>query len=190
MIKPSDDDIIIHGDTDEIPQGDLINHIKHCVPKSLPITPQSMMFRFNFDWIHPDYSSLNLPEIFTKKQVRNGVVRNIPGSTTVSWSGTHLTDYGLPAPILAKLAGLAEGGQRNEVFPYLENPQLMMDRIQKGIRPCCLRSICKRYEDVAGLPPRVMPWVASANKLHFPELFPKEFPDFLDKRIVKIRNFK
>jgi hypothetical protein len=105
----------------------------------------------------------------------------------IPWSGTHLTDYGLPALILAKLTGLAEGGKRNELTPYLRDPQLLMDRLKNGVRPCCPNSVCRRYEKVSGLPPKIIPWVAEANKHHFPELFPSEFPNFMDMRRPRFR---
>jgi hypothetical protein len=148
-----------------------------------------MFFRFNFDWIHPTEYSILYPEIFTLKEVKPGsTLRGQVGNVLpVPWSGTHLTDYGLPALILAKLTGLAEGGKRHELTPYLKNPGKVMERIAEGVRPCCPKSRpCTRYEDLS-LPPKIIPWVALANKEHFPEMFPQEFPNFLDMRRPRLR---
>ena len=35
---------------DEIPKGDLINHIKYCEEKSTPINVDSLFYRYGFYW--------------------------------------------------------------------------------------------------------------------------------------------
>jgi len=180
----SSEDLIIHGDADELPQADIINHLKYCKPKVLPLMTQAMFYRFNFEWVHTEYS-IGIPEIFSINNIKEGdPIRGLKGAVSIPWSGIHLSDYGLPALYISKLIGLAEGGSRSQMIQYLKDPDLLMERMRKGIRPCCPDSQkCIRYENIHDGPKeKIIPWVALANKEHFPEMFPSEFPNFLNMR--------
>jgi hypothetical protein len=62
---PEDNDILIHGDLDEIPDSDLIYHLKHCEAKNLPATVGTYMYNFDFDTVYND--EIRFPTVGTVK---------------------------------------------------------------------------------------------------------------------------
>jgi hypothetical protein len=70
-----DDDLLIHGDVDEIPSGDMLYHLKHCQLKqrALPARFRLTFYMHNFHWVLPQI--LDFPTIFNKRHIESTFCR-------------------------------------------------------------------------------------------------------------------
>jgi hypothetical protein len=84
-ITVSDEDLLIHGDLDEIPSGEIVSHIKYCKLKgdALPARFQLTFYMHNFHWILPHY--LPFPTIFNKRHIENTFCRGCGVNTLISF---------------------------------------------------------------------------------------------------------
>lgn len=165
--EPGDDDLLIHGDADEIPSSDYLFHLKNCVPKMLPLGTNSIFYSNNFYWIH-NQQTMNFPSILTKSIANSegGFNRKVY-TPSKKITGYHLTSFLSPIGIIFKHLSLSEGGTiPANNLDYLKNPSLINDNIKKGLRGYDIK---KQVYHQDNLP---IPWYANSNKERFPHLFP------------------
>jgi hypothetical protein len=177
-----DDDLIIHGDMDEVPDGDVIFQMKHCEAK-LPagFCPQGYHNHMRFPANRRQSGTCFQPSVVTKQHInKNG------GKVLYRYSPPHTVDAGVHATITGSLAlqmykylSVAEGGiGPDKPFEFLQNPTGMpLDLAASGARVCCPNEPKRNaVHDDAELAKYWKPWFFEANK--------ERFPDFLSHDLM------
>ena len=166
MIDLNPEDIIIHGDADEIPLRYYIKHLKHCEIRddALPLAFSGTFFIYSYNHIYRTGHPLKLPNVFRKEHVeknKNMLVRinNVP--TLPHPSAVHLNRFGgTLVDVTFKESAMAEGGHFNfRVFNHIEEviAKQFVDPIWEGIRQSISTSNERKH----------VPWLTKA----FPERF-------------------
>lgn len=176
--QPDPNDLLIHGDLDEIPSRELVAHLKHCEMSDDvdELNVQGDFYRMNFDWIINATPKLWYPKVFKARRIAkaNGFWREGNGTRPIDgvpWvpGGAHLNRFGSPAMLLYKHLALAEGGgPPRGSTEFMKDPNKLWPLIAQGQRECC-------DEQPGVVRPRqgeFIPWFADANWQRFPHLFP------------------
>eukprot|EP01079_Euglenida_sp_SAG-EU17-18_P008602 gene8602-1537_t len=176
------DTLILHGDVDEIPSGEAVHHLKHCVPKQLPLAFQSAWYIFNFQFVFADLAHFNkVPQVFSVSDCQQAgmLPRNSENDQPrFRWAGAHLSYYGTVPFNMAKYASVAEqwftmGGLQQT--SWMLNPT----EIDIGIKAGFLLHNFAPVLPVQQAHGRFWrPWFCEANKARFPALYPKLFKNF------------
>lgn len=163
-----EEDLLIHGDLDECPSFDYVNHLKNCKIRESPIGTKSIFYSNNFNWLH-NSDHLALPSIYRKRDAkeRNGFDRKgyrYPDQ----YSGYHLNRCMNIASLLYKHLSLAEGGTiaRNDI-QLLKNPSFIEKSIKSGFREFDTTSYVHKIDSGP------IPHHALENRERFDYLFPK-----------------
>lgn len=171
-------DLLIHGDMDEIPSRELVAHLKHCDMSDVvdELNVVGDFYRMNFDWILNATPKLFYPKIYKAKHVEKtkGFFREGPGLTPMPGvptlpGGVHLNRFGPPALLLYKHLSLAEGGgPPRGSTEFMKDPNKLWPFMAQGQRECCEEKpgIVRPRQD------EFIPWFAEANWKRFPHLFP------------------
>jgi hypothetical protein len=179
---PEPDALIIHGDLDEIPSGDAINHLRHCeLNDNIMATG---LYNYVFDFFHlTTVEQLPLPIVGTrlghKLDELGGFCRagchfgrSIP---VIPWSGSHVTYHAKVPFLMWKHVSLAEGGQipRGDIS-WLRDVKKVESELLSGKRICCEWDHWPHVSDSSVPKPNFIPWFAENNKKRFEYLFRQE----------------
>jgi len=143
MVELNPEDIIIHGDADEIPLRYYIKHLKHCEIRddALPLAFSGTFFEFSYNHIYRTGHPLKLPNVFRKEHVEKnkGMLVRIMGVPTLPYpSAVHLNRFGgTLVDVTFKESAMAEGGHFNfRVFNHIEDviSRQFVDPVWEGIR--------------------------------------------------------
>lgn len=178
-----EDDLLIHGDMDEIPDGDVIYQMKHCESK-LPagFCPQGYTNHMRFP--HKSRSAGNCfqPSVFRRSDVEKNPKREVLYRYSAPYevkAGMHATITGSLAVQMYKYLAVAEGGiGPGKPLSFLKDPTgIPLNMSANGRRICCPneapQAAMHNDEEFAKY---WRPWFINAN--------PDRFPDFVSHNLM------
>eukprot|EP01103_Thecamoeba_quadrilineata_P008811 TRINITY_DN18538_c0_g1_i1.p1 TRINITY_DN18538_c0_g1~~TRINITY_DN18538_c0_g1_i1.p1 ORF type:complete len:438 (-),score=66.31 TRINITY_DN18538_c0_g1_i1:27-1340(-) len=170
----SPEDLILHGDLDEIPSAEVLAYMKHCrlrkVYNRAPFAFIIPHYVNNFDWFNVNSTHINFPIVYPGGvyiSSNNGFERGTVITRGV-WGGWHCNRFGSNVLRLYKHLSLAEGGNvpRGDLN-ILKDPELIETFVAAGQRECCV--------DEGRVHPekwRSIPWVVWENQQRFRSMLP------------------
>jgi hypothetical protein len=190
----NDDDLFIHGDLDEVPDGDVIYQMKHCetkLPAGLKKKKKKIFFFVNLFplgfcprqyTIHFRFpSSKHLAEVCYKPGVMNRKhILNNKGKVPYHYkvenkvlAGMHAHTGSLALHLYKYLAAPEGGISREKPLDFLQNPLgIPLNQVKHGRRVCCMQDGKQTaVEDEGQMSKFWKPWVMLANKERYPEFF-------------------
>lgn len=167
-LKPYD--LIIHGDTDEIPQREILAHLKYCETNTLPIKFSGDNYLFNFHTVLDPHPILfPILSMFSQTEQQGALRYPLRHQQLGMWKSTgshasyHLSGFGGTITQIFKNLALAEGGQipRNNVR-FLRDLHYAEDiMLNKHERICCESS-----HNTLEPNENHIPWYARLKKLY------------------------
>lgn len=167
---PPDHALVIHGDVDEIPYGQLVYLLKHCVlkPDALPISMALTFFRFGFRFVEPHRISHPVLSIRSAADVQRNKLGRLPEprkwltpEECGRW-GFDLNRFGPIQMQLYKDLSVAEGGQipRGDLGMLRNLDYAYKQSVAKGERLCCAHPQHASTDEQCG---RLKPFIAVQN---------------------------
>lgn len=187
-----EEDLIVHGDLDEVPDGDVVFQMKHCETK-LPagFCPQGYTTHLRFPSSTRDQMCFQ-PIVFTKAAVENNkgnLPRRFAPANKVE-AGMHATSVGSLAVNLYKYLNAPEGGiGPDKPFEFLRNPTgQALDMAAEGKRVCCPNDGVKSaVRDDKELQKYWLPWFFRENVERFRDFMEDEIYLWKDEKGKKMK---
>ena len=99
---PDDHTLLIHGDMDEMPLAPCIYALKHCEMNTQAAIIQTIMYRFNFEWVPPGLYYGEVLNVQTVEQASTTRFGRIRSDIRIHDGGIHLNRFGTPVLQLHK----------------------------------------------------------------------------------------
>ena len=174
------DDLLIHGDLDEIPSSNIVQHFKYCQVKDdlYPFSFWSTFYVYKFKYLFQsdfpafdDRFSLTFPNIFRyKDKIHINKIRIVSGTLLPKASGAHCNRFGGFITDLYKAVSISDGSGFNEQhFRFMKNASLEgVIEIKKTFDDGKIYpSLANRVYPVVSIEQKsnlFLPWIVPVNK--------------------------
>lgn len=159
----AEDDIFIIGDLDEIPDGNVVAHLKHCKLRQAGVRAESTFYSMNFDHSVTGYTMVPNPGFINVSQISYAYAAN---NGRIAMAGAHMNRMFTMVQLMYKNVALAEQ-QLPIALHVLKDPSIMEPYAQKGL---LATTVPDDWAQIA--PEGYIPWFANCNRERYPHWFP------------------